>query len=297
MAIFLDNKPIKDFGDTKEVINVLNCSSLQEVKNNLFLIKTNGETFLKEKVNTHKNNPVFEFNVLIGSKLHKNIKFVVSEKNETKLNHQQLGIDRKPKTEEKPQILKEKTQLIDAKSESAPKQETPLTADLVKKLVYETFSSLVNEDSKHPELEKFFDVYTEGFKNQFMQISEKISKREIYRAMESGGGTNAKQFAKGGTMEGDLTITGNLSVVGNSYINLQPPDEVAKKVVFNVGDGINTDYTLSHNLNTRDILVSVIDTATNKVVYPLAQYTSLNDISLSFENPVSTNAYRAVVIG
>jgi len=297
MAIFLDNKPIKDFGDTKEVINVLNCSSLQEVKNNLFLIKTNGETFLKEKVNTHKNNPVFEFNVLIGSKLHKNIKFVVSEKNETKLNHQQLGIDRKPKTEEKPQILKEKTQLIDAKSESAPKQETPLTADLVKKLVYETFSSLVNEDSKHPELEKFFDVYTEGFKNQFMQISEKISKREIYRAMESGGGTNAKQFAKGGTMEGDLTITGNLSVVGNSYINLQPPDEVAKKVVFNVGDGINTEYTLTHNLNTRDIIVSVIDTATNKVVYPLAQYTTLNDISLSFENPVSINAYRAVVIG
>jgi hypothetical protein len=297
MAIFLDNKPIKDFGDTKEVINVLNCSSLQEVKNNLFLIKTNGETFLKEKVNTHKNNPVFEFNVLIGSKLHKNIKFVVSEKNETKLNHQQLGIDRKPKTEEKPQILKEKTQLIDAKSESTPKQETPLTADLVKKLVYETFSSLVNEDSKHPELEKFFDVYTEGFKNQFMQISEKISKREIYRAMESGGGTNAKQFAKGGTMEGDLTITGNLSVVGNSYINLQPPDEVAKKVVFNVGDGINTEYTLTHNLNTRDIIVSVIDTATNKVVYPLAQYTTLNDISLSFENPVSINAYRAVVIG
>lgn len=297
MAIFLDNKPIKDFGDTKEVINVLNCSSLQEVKNNLFLIKTNGETFLKEKVNTHKNNPVFEFNVLIGSKLHKNIKFVVSEKNETKLNHQQLGIDRKPKTEEKPQILKEKAQLIAGVSESTPKQETPLTADLVKKIVYETFSNLVKEDSKHPELERFFDVYTEGFKNQFMQISEKISKREIYRAMESGGGTNAKQFAKGGVMEGDLTITGNLSVVGNSYINIQPPDEVAKKVVFNVGDGINTEYTLTHNLNTRDILVSVIDTSSNKVVYPLAQYTTLNDISLSFENPVSVNAYRAVVIG
>lgn len=297
MAIFLDNKPIKDFGDTKEVINVLNCSSLHEVKNNLFLIKTNGETFLKEKVNTWKNNPVFEFNVLIDSKLHKNIKFVVSEKNETKLNHQQLGINRKPKTEEKPQILKEKTQLLAKVSEPEQKQETSINPELLKKMIFETFATLVNEDIKHPELEKFFDVYTEGFKQQFMQISEKISKREIYRAMESGGGTNAKQFAKGGTMEGDLTITGNLSVVGNSYINLHPPDEVAKKVVFNVGDGINTDYTLSHNLNTRDILVSVIDTATNKVVYPLAQYTSLNDISLSFENPVSTNAYRAVVIG
>jgi hypothetical protein len=297
MAIFLDNKPIKDFGDTKEVINVLNCSSLHEVKNNLFLIKTNGETFLKEKVNTWKNNPVFEFNVLIGSKLHKNIKFVVSEKNETKLNHQQLGIDRKPNGEEKPQILKEKTQLLAKVSEPEQKQESPVNPKLLKKMIFETFTSLVNEDLRHSELEKFFDVYTEGFKQQFMQISEKISKREIYRAMESGGGTNAKQFAKGGVMEGDLTITGNLSVTGNTYINLQPPDEVAKKIVLNVGDGLNTVYVLTHNLNTKDILVSILDTETNKVVYPLVEYTTVNSITLTFENIVSLDAYRAVIIG
>jgi hypothetical protein len=296
MAILLDNKPLNEFGDTKEAINVLNCTSLLEVKNNLFLIKAGNETFLKEKINTWKNNPVFEFNVLIGNKLHKNIRFIASEKNETKLNHQQLGIIKKSKSEEKPKILKEEAQLLTKVSEPVP-QDQSVNPDLIKKMIFETFASLVNEDIKHPELEKFFDVYTEGFKRQFMQISEKISKREIFRAMESGGGTNAKQFAKGGTMEGDLTITGNLSVIGNSYLNIQPPDEVAKKVVFNVGDNTNTIYTLAHNLNTRDILVTILDKNTNKVVYPIVEYTTLNTIDLAFENVVATDAYRAIIIG
>jgi hypothetical protein len=208
-----------------------------------------------------------------------------------------LGIIRIPKTEEKPQILKEKTQLLTKVSEPEQKPETSINPELIKKMIFETFTSIVNEDLRHPELEKFFDVYTEGFKQQFMQLSEKISKREIYRAMESGGGTNAKQFAKGGVMEGNLTITGDLSVVGNSYINLQPPDEVAKKVVLNVGDDVNASYVLVHNLNTRDILVSVMDVATNKVVYPLVEYTTVNAITLTFENIVSLDAYRAVIIG
>jgi hypothetical protein len=296
MAILLDNKPIKNFGDTKDAINILNCSSFQEIKNNLFLIKTNGETFLKEKINTWKNSPVFEFNVLVGNKLHKNIKFIISENNETKINHQQLGIIQSPKVEKKHEILNES--LINTFDQPAlTVQQSNIDHEILKKIILETFTSLLNENIKHPQLEKFFDIYTEGFKGQIMQITEKISRRELYRAMESGGGTNAKQFAKGGTIEGDLTITGNLSVIGDSYINILPPDEVAKKIVLNVGDSINTSYTLTHNLNTQDIIVSIIDTYTNNVVYPMVKYTSPDTIELTFENIIPTDAYRAIIIG
>jgi hypothetical protein len=65
----------------------------------------------------------------------------------------------------------------------------------------------------------------------------------------------------------------------------------------NVGDDVNASYVLVHNLNTRDILVSVMDVATNKVVYPLVEYTTVNAITLTFENIVSLDAYRAVIIG
>jgi hypothetical protein len=290
MAILLDNKPINEFEDTKEVINILNCSTFEEVKKNLFLIKSNGETFLKEKVNTWRNNPVFEFNVLVGNILHKNVKFVVSEESETMINHKQLGIRKPAILPKQPSILKEETQLL-TKNDISPKQHTP-NFDLsdLKKIISETFVDFLKEDQYSPELHNFFNIYTEGFKQQFMQISEKISKREMYRAMESGGGTNAVNYAKGGVIDGDLTITGSLSVVGSS-------DQVAKKFVSSIGDGVDTVYTVTHNFDTRDILVSVLNSSNNNVVYPTVEYTTNNTITLLFENPVPNNAYRVIIIG
>lgn len=290
MAILLDNKPINEFEDTKEVINILNCSTFEEVKKNLFLIKSNGETFLKEKVNTWRNNPVFEFNVLVGNILHKNVKFVVSEESETMINHKQLGIRKPVILPKQPSILKEETQLL-TKNDISPKQHTP-NFDLsdLKKIISETFVDFLKEDQYSPELHNFFNIYTEGFKQQFMQISEKISKREMYRAMESGGGTNAVNYAKGGVIDGDLTITGSLSVVGSS-------DQVAKKFVSSIGDGVDTVYTVTHNFDTRDILVSVLNSSNNNVVYPTVEYTTNNTITLLFENPVPNNAYRVIIIG
>jgi hypothetical protein len=297
MAILLDNKPLDSFEDTKEVINILNCSDVQEVKKNLFLIKSNGATFLKEKTNTWRNNPVFEFNVLVGNILHKNVKFVVSEESETMINHKQLGIRKIVNKVPQMPILEESNELL-LKTDTKP-AESSQTTDLsnLKKAISETFIEYLKDEQYSPELHNFFNIYTEGFKQQFMQISEKISKREMYRAMESGGGTNAVNYVKGGVIDGDLTITGNLSVVNAAYINIESTDQVAKKIVTSIGDGVNEDYTVSHNLSTKDILVSVLNSQTNAVVYPYVEYTTLNSISLSFDNPVPDNAYRVIIIG
>lgn len=299
MAILLDNKPLNGFEDTKEVINILNCSGVEEIKKNLFLIKSNGTTFLKEKTNTWRNNPVFEFNVLVGNILHKNVKFVVSEESETMLNHKQLGIRKKVELPKETEIIEESQELITSEPTPAQPISSPqsITAEQIKGLIHETVTSLIKGEEYNPELQKFFDAYTDSFKQQFMLISEKISKREMYRAIEGGGGSNSKQYAKGGLMEGDLIIDGNLTVTGNSYVNIQPPDAVAKKYVETIGDGLNDTFTINHNFNTQDILVTVIDTSSSKVIYPSIEYINGGNISVSFQNVPPNNAYKVIVIG
>jgi hypothetical protein len=299
MAILLDNKPLNGFEDTKEVINILNCSGVEEIKKNLFLIKSNGTTFLKEKTNTWRNNPVFEFNVLVGNILHKNVKFVVSEESETMLNHKQLGIRKKVELPKETEIIEESQELITSEPTPAQPISSPqsITTEQIKGLIHETVTSLIKGEEYNPELQKFFDAYTDSFKQQFMLISEKISKREMYRAIEGGGGSNSKQYAKGGLMEGDLIIDGNLTVTGNSYVNIQPPDAVAKKYVETIGDGLNDTFTINHNFNTQDILVTVIDTSSSKVIYPSIEYINGGNISVSFQNVPPNNAYKVIVIG
>jgi hypothetical protein len=299
MAILLDNKPLNGFEDTKEVINILNCSGVEEIKKNLFLIKSNGTTFLKEKTNTWRNNPVFEFNVLVGNILHKNVKFVVSEESETMINHKQLGIRKKVELSKETEIIEESQKLLTTEPASLQPaiNSQSITTEQIKGLIHETFTSLIKGEEYNPELQKFFDAYTDSFKQQFLLISEKISKREMYRAIEGGGGANAKQLAKGGTIEGNLIIEGDLTVTGNSYINIQPPDAVAKKYVTQVGDGLNDTFTITHNFNTQDILVTVIDNTTSKVVYPSIEYINGGNISVSFQNVPQNNAYKVIVIG
>jgi hypothetical protein len=298
MAILLDNKPLNDFEDTKEVINVLNCSGFEEVKKNLFLIKSNGATFLKEKTNSWRNNPVFEFNVLVGNILHKNVKFVVSEESETMINHKQLGIKKKVILPKQSEVIEETTQLLTKDVEPQASTTIPtLDNDQIKGLIHETFVSLIKGEEHNVELQKFFDAYTDNFKQQFMLISEKISKREMYRAIEGGGGSNAKQLAKGGTIEGNLVIEGDLTVTGNSYLNLQPPDAVAKKYVSVIGDGVADNFLVVHNFNTQDILVTVIDIASSKVVYPSIEYVNGSSITVAFQNVPQNNAYKVIVIG
>lgn len=298
MAILLDNKPLTDFEDTKEVINILNCSGVEEVKKNLFLIKSNGSTFLKEKTNSWRNNPVFEFNVLVGNILHKNVKFVVSEESETMINHKQLGIKKKVVLPKEPEVIEETTQLLTKDAEPTKTTTAPsLDNEQIKGLIHETFVSLIKGEEFNPELQKFFDAYTDNFKQQFMLISEKISKREMYRAIEGGGGSNSKQLAKGGTIEGSLVIEGDLTVTGNSYLNLQPPDAVAKKHVSVIGNGVDDNFLVVHNFNTQDILVTVIDIATSKVVYPSIEYVNGSSITVAFQNIPQNNAYKVIVIG
>ena len=65
--------------------------------------------------------------------------------------------------------------------------------------------------------------------------------------------------------------------------------------VANVGDGSNTSYAITHNLNSRDVIVQVYDNATYDTVYTDVIRTSVNVVTLTFATAPSSNAYRVLI--
>ena len=72
---------------------------------------------------------------------------------------------------------------------------------------------------------------------------------------------------------------------------------VARKISFNVGDGVATSFALTHNFSTRDVLVQVYTAATYETVETEVVRTSTNSVTVSFNVAPTTNQYRVVVTG
>jgi hypothetical protein len=65
--------------------------------------------------------------------------------------------------------------------------------------------------------------------------------------------------------------------------------------VANVGDGTNTAYTITHNLNSRDVIVQVYDNATYETVFVDTARSTVNTVVLTFATAPASNAYRVVI--
>jgi hypothetical protein len=153
------------------------------------------------------------------------------------------------------------------------------------------------------------------------QINEELSKfkKQLGRmALEGGGGTNAVQYANGGYMNGDLVVSGNITALGGVF---QDSDNLGndisslrsfiqsnsaswsggggvgdvKYVTDIVGNNVDTIFTFSHGLGTSDLIVSIIDTDTDKIVMATVRVDSTN-IIVDFSEPFS-NTYRLVALG
>jgi len=71
-----------------------------------------------------------------------------------------------------------------------------------------------------------------------------------------------------------------------------------KKFNQNIGDGSATSFTVTHNLNTRDVQVSVYENAGSfREVIVEIQHTSVNAVTIVFDtgNAPAANAYRVLV--
>ena len=61
--------------------------------------------------------------------------------------------------------------------------------------------------------------------------------------------------------------------------------------------GSMTTYLVTHNLGTKEVMVSVYDVTTGKVTECDIQITGDNDLTVSIDKAPPPNTYRVVVIG
>ena len=145
-------------------------------------------------------------------------------------------------------------------------------------------------------------------------------KYRIARVAESGGGTNAVQYANGGVMNGSLEITNNLTVGGNFTGNISlsslnqtgaineqvimwsdvlaqwVPGDAAVKRVYHVGDGVSSTFTINHQLSSLDLIYQVYDNSTQEVVVPYIKNTNAQNTQITFSFVPSPSAYRMVIM-
>lgn len=74
-------------------------------------------------------------------------------------------------------------------------------------------------------------------------------------------------------------------------------DSFPRKAAANVGNGANTSFALTHNFNTRDVVVNIYDNSTWDTVEADVVRTDTDTVTVSFASAPSNNAYRVVVIG
>jgi hypothetical protein len=71
-----------------------------------------------------------------------------------------------------------------------------------------------------------------------------------------------------------------------------------RKYTTNIGDGSATQYTVTHNLNTRDVHVAVYRNSGNyDDVITEVERTSVNAVVIRFASAPAANAFRVVVMG
>jgi len=62
-----------------------------------------------------------------------------------------------------------------------------------------------------------------------------------------------------------------------------------------IGDGVATSYTVTHNLNSLDVVVQLYDLSSYDTVYADIVRTSANVVTVSFSSPPTTNDIRVLI--
>lgn len=65
-----------------------------------------------------------------------------------------------------------------------------------------------------------------------------------------------------------------------------------------IGDNSATEFTINHNLNTQDVVVTVRENkAPFSVVFANVEITDVNNIKVAFSRPIGLEEYKVIVVG
>jgi len=73
--------------------------------------------------------------------------------------------------------------------------------------------------------------------------------------------------------------------------------QILNKFAETIGDGTTTTFTITHNLNTQDIIIQVKDTETYSNVLVDTSAPTVNTATVTFAVAPASNSHRVVIIG
>ena len=124
-----------------------------------------------------------------------------------------------------------------------------------------------------------------------------ISRDAIDLAQGSNDTTGTLPIDQGGTGETSASAARNsLASTSSSGANTSTPTlaRIANRVI---GDGANTSYTVTHNFNTRAVMVQVYDSSNYDTVIADVVRTTEDSVAVSFSVAPSSSAYTVVITG
>jgi len=265
MQILLDNQKITNYSINDHGINSFGYENINEIFFDVFEIKNKDFEIIKEKKGEFNDDPIIEMDLVLQNELYKNVRFVLQKKQGIIINTNLLDytnavnyekVNKKPVIQESKEkkivkkqkfnfdppekkLVSEKTQIVSEEQLLQKKKQNflnSLKSDLVKDLKNEIRQGVI-DDLLQEKLEDLFENSNSTFKKELVNLAEKLARRESARFYESGGGTNAVQYADGGEMNGDLTVHGQINSDSLSV------------------NSINVDYVNVNNLNTNNQLI------------------------------------------
>ena len=157
----------------------------------------------------------------------------------------------------------------------------------------DSFFNMLEKKKDDPRVKKFFNYHADAMKKEFYQIAEKMKSSQMSRAMESGGGTNAVQYANGGIMNGVLNVTEK--IISEEITDNKQRQLVFKKTFDIIGNGFNNTFTYTHNFGTKDILVNIYD-SNYQLVFVSSVNIDLNNTRITFPNNLQEHENYRVIL-
>lgn len=133
------------------------------------------------------------------------------------------------------------------------------------------FFKFLERNRDNPRIKNFFNAHSEAMKKEILKLTENFTREKMLIASESGGGS------------GNVTINNSTVQGGSKFVQV-------------IGDNTNTEYIAQHNLDSKDIVVSVFDNITEELVICDVKNLNLNQTKFIFSQPISSNSIRIIIM-